>query len=311
LEHEKRRRAPLRAFVRDERGNVLALVSFTLVALLAFAGLVIDGGMLMATRAQMQKAANAAALSAAQELPNSEASVVSVAETVLHAHGEHGHMDRLQVAMDDRVHVGLTADVPLGFAGLFGFETAPVAVAATAELGVMGAAIGAAPLGIDENIPLVFGQEYRLKVDNTGVEAGYFGVLALGGPGAATYEDNLRFGYQGWIGKGDVLETQTGNIAGKTRSSIAERLLDCPYPEGEMFHRDCPRILLVPVYRPHDVRSNQLKEVEVTGFAYFYVTEPMSPHDTYITGTFVERAGTGFVNPDAVSKGAFAIRLTE
>jgi len=307
----KQRFRTIRSFARDERGNVVALVSLSLTALLAFAGLVVDGGMLMATRAQMQKAANAAALSAAQELTNSETAVAAVAETVLHAHGEDGHMDRLQVSMKDRVQVGLSAHVPLGFAGIFGFDTAEVAVAATAELGVMGAAIGAAPLGIDENIRLVYGQEYRLKVDSTGVETGYFGVLALGGTGSQTYEDNLRFGYQDWIEKSDILQTQTGNIAGKTRNAIAERLLDCPYPEGEMFHRDCPRILLVPVYRPYNVQSNQMKEVQVTGFAYFYITKPMSPNDTYITGKFVERAGTGFVKPEAASKGAFAIRLTE
>lgn len=298
-------------FFRDERGNVIALVSLSLGALLVFTGLVIDGGMMMATRAHMQKAANAAALSAAQELTANEASVGTVAETVLRSHGEHGHMDRLDISLKDRVHVGLTADVRLGFAGLFGFDTAPVSVAATAELGLMGAGIGAAPLGINENIQLVYGEEYKLKVDETEVEAGYFGVLALGGPGAATYEDNLRFGYQGWIELEDILETQTGNIAGKTRSSIKERIENCPHPEGEMFHRDCSRILLVPVYRPHNFHSNQLKQVEVTGFAYFYITKPMDPHDTHITGKFIERAGTGFVKPEAADKGAFAIRLTE
>ncbi|MCI3926853.1 pilus assembly protein TadG-related protein [Paenibacillus sp. TRM 82003] len=307
----RRRLNGLRSFRDDERGNVMALVSLSMVALLAMTGLVLDGGMLMATRAQMQKAANAAALSAAQELTHTENAVRAVAGEVLHAHGEHEHMDLMDISMGDRVQVGLTDEQSLGFAGLFGIEAAPVSVAATAELGAMGAAIGAAPLGIDENIPLVYNQEYKLKVDNTGVEAGYFGVLALGGPGAATYEDNLRFGYQGWIELRDVLETQTGNIAGKTRSSIAERLNDCLYPEGEMFHRDCPRILLVPVYRPYSQDSNQLKSVEVTGFAYFYITAPMNPKDTYITGKFVQRTGTGHVSEHAADKGAYAIRLTE
>jgi Na+-translocating ferredoxin:NAD+ oxidoreductase RnfG subunit len=301
----------LRGFIGDQRGNVLVLASLSMAALLAMAGLVIDGGMLMATRTQLQKTANAAALSAAQELTNTESSVALVAETVLLHHGEQEQMDVLDIKMGERVRVGLTDEMPLGFAGLFGFDTATVSVSAAAELGRMGSARGAAPLGIDESIPLVYNQEYRLKVDNTGVEAGYFGVLALGGPGAATYEDNLRYGYQGTIQLEDILETQTGNIAGKTRSSIAERITNCPYPPLEMHHRDCPRILLVPVYRPYNVQSNQLKEIEVTGFAYFYITKPMDPHDTYITGIFIERAGTGFVDAGAADKGAYAIRLTE
>jgi len=184
-------------------------------------------------------------------------------------------------------------------------------VHAAAELAVMGEASGAAPLGIDDRVELDYYKEYKLKVDQTESEYGYFGILALGGPGAATYEDNLRDGYQDPLELGDVIDTQTGNIAGKTRRVVKEKVShDCNYTPSETLERDCERVLLVPVYTPYKQGGNQLKHVEITGFAYFYITEPMDWKDTSITGMFVKRAGKGVYESGAYDKGAYAIRLT-
>lgn len=297
--------------VTDQKGNVIAVAALSMVAMLAMSGLVVDGGSLYIARAQMQKAANAAALSGAQELTVSEASAEEVARHVLHSHREEEGVDLLDIRMKDQITVGLTREVPLSFAGIFGIDSAPVSVSATAELGLMGEASGAAPIGIDERTQLVYNEIYTLKVEPGGQQSGFFGILALDGPGASTYSDNLRFGYKGILKLDDIIETQTGNIAGKTREAIEERIRNCPYPDGEMHHRDCPRVLLVPVYQPYNHNSNQLKKVQITGFAYFYVIGMENNNDTYIKGRFIERTGTGFVDPDAADKGAFSIRLTE
>ena len=58
---------------KKENGNALVLVSLAMMALLAMGGLAIDGGMLFMTKAQLQKAANAAVLSGAQELTHDTA----------------------------------------------------------------------------------------------------------------------------------------------------------------------------------------------------------------------------------------------
>ena len=207
--------------------------------------------------------------------------------------------------------VNIEKNVPLAFSSLFGKESVEVVSYAAAELRMMGKAVGAAPLGIDEKVELEYYKEYKLKVDSTEVDHGFFGILALGGPGAKTYETNFRNGYQEEIKIGDILETQTGNIAGKTRSVVAERVNGCHEHPRDVNVRDCSRVILIPVYTPHNFNGKQLKEVEVKGFAYFYITDPMSPKDTSITGMFIKRAGTGFEEPDAINKGAFSIRLTE
>ena len=301
----------LRNVWRGEEGSTLVLVAVMLAVLLAMTALVIDGGTLYATKSHLQKTANAAVLSGAQELTNQEATVRSIVQTILNDHGEAGSLVGTTVVMGQKVTVQLRKEVPLGFAKLLGMDKAPVEVKATAQIQTMGAATGAAPLGIDESISLDYYRTYKLKVDQTEVSYGNFGVLALGGAGARTYEDNLKYGYRDELKIGDIIDTQTGNIAGKTREGVRERIDLCPYTPGDTTHRDCPRIILVPVYKPYDYVSKQLKHVRITGFAYFYITEPMSTKDTSITGMFIKRAGTGIVNPDAVNKGAYAIRLTE
>lgn len=275
------------------------------------AGLVVDGGTMYAVKSHLQKAANASVLSGAQELTGEQSDVEAVVDDILAHHNEQSSLADLKIDMKSTVRVKLSKKVPLAFSRLFGKESVTVEAEAAAQILPMSAAAGAAPLGIDESIQLEYYKPYQLKVDSSGVEAGYFGILALGGPGAATYEDNLKYGYQNEIKIGDIIDTQTGNIAGKTRDGVQLRIDSDPYPPGDYSHRDSTRVILIPVYRPYSQDSNQLKQIEVTGFAYFYILEPMSSKDTSITGMFIERADTGEAEPGTVDKGAYAIRLVE
>ncbi len=304
--------------LKKENGNALVFVSFAMLGLLAMTGLIIDGGTLYMTKSHMQKTANAAVLSGAQELPITEDKinitedkVNSIVEQILIDHEETDSLHSIEITIGKRVEVELEKEVPLAFSKLFGRETAMVHVEAAAEIGVMGRAYGAAPLGIDEATQLEHYREYNLKVDQEDVDTGNFGVLALGGPGANTYEDNLRNGYNAEIKINDILETQTGNISGKTRTVINELVQKCPYNPGDVFERNCSRVLLIPVYKPHYISTNQLKEVKITGFAYFFITEPMNSNDTTITGVFIKRTGTGFIEPDSSYQGAYSVRLTK
>jgi len=297
---------------KQEEGNSLVLVGMAFMGIMMMAGLVLDGGALFMEKRNLQKAANAAALSGAQELTTDEDAVQQIVDEVIDMHGEITSMEDTEIDMNERVDVYLTKDVSLSFGGLFGKETSKVKVHAAANLASIGMASGAAPLGIDERVELNYYEDYKLKVSNKKNEHGYHGILALGGPGAKRYEENLRHGFDGELEIGDVIETQTGNIAGKTRRVVREKTrYDCGYEPGEEPSKDCERVLLIPVYKPHDHREGkQLKRVEVTGFAYFYIKEPLDRKDTSITGMFIKRVGQGEYREDAQNKGAYAIRLT-
>lgn len=298
-------------FVNNEKGNILVIVAISFISLLGMAGLAIDGGFLYMTKTHLQKTANAAVLSGAQELTNKEEQVTVVVNEILKAHQEETSLEGIRVLMEDSVSVDLKKTVKLSFARLFGFEEVNVRAHAKAGIRPIGRAVGAAPLGIDERVPLEFYKSYKLKVDSSDSISGYFGILALGGPGARTYEENLRDGYRDELKIGMVVDTQTGNIAGKTRSVVQELINGCPESPRDVFDRDCSRIILVPVYKPYQMDSNQLKSVEITGFSYFYITDPMSANDTSITGMFIKRVGTGYEEAGSVTKGAYKIRITE
>ncbi|WP_226643721.1 pilus assembly protein TadG-related protein [Mesobacillus subterraneus] len=300
-----------RKWFAEESGNTILLAALSMFVILSIAGLAIDGGMVYLTKAELQKTANAAVLSGAQELTNNEVKVEEVVRKVVAAHKDGALVDNLSIELEKKVTIDLSKKVNLAFSKLLGFEAVDVKAHSAAELRTMGRAAGAAPLGIDDSIPLEFNKEYQLKVDTGGVEYGNFGVLALGDTGARPYEENLRNGYQNELSVGDVVITQTGNIAGKTRNVVQEKVNSCPEFPRDIHSRDCSRILLVPVYQPYSHDVNQVKEVKITGFAYFYITDPMDSHDTSIKGMFIKRAGTGYEGEAAAFNGAYSIRITE
>ena len=69
---------------RRRRGAVLVWFALLLVVLLGFAGLVIDGGLLLSAQRQAQNAADAAALAAAYDLYRGRSTAVATAEEFVH-----------------------------------------------------------------------------------------------------------------------------------------------------------------------------------------------------------------------------------
>ncbi len=302
-----------RNLINEESGSVVVFFSLFLVILMGIAGSVIDVGILYNTKSHLKKTAQAAVLSGAQELPNSNSSVNYVVNQILLAHGEENNIKNLSIETTTTYKLTLTLEkeVPLYFLKLFNIDSQKIQVTSSAELAPMSAGNGAVPLGIDKNIPLEYFKEYTLKVDSGDSEYGNFGILALSGPGAKLYEQDLRYGYDGELHIGDIIDTQTGNIEGKTRDAIAFRLSSCNHPIDDYTNRDCSRIILVLVYEPHKFSGNQLDQVKITGFAYFYLKKPIDKYDSSIIGYFIKRVGTGYGNNTTQDTGAYTVKLTE
>ena len=299
--------------LKKEEGNVTILISIAMVVLLGMTGLVIDGGTMYMSKAELQKTANAAALSGVHEILNGKTAVDQVVEEVLDFHGEKESLASTEIENGNTVRVLLDKEVPLAFSRLFGRDAVMVQVGAAAEYGQTGSATGAVPLGIDERFELEYYRDYELKTDTEGVDTGWFGILALDGPGAATYYQNFRYGYQEELKVGDIIDTETGNVAGKTRSAVNERISNCSETFEEAIKHMCSRVILVPTYLPigEYEEGQQIKQVEITGFAYFYLSEPVRNNDTSVHGMFIKKTGPGFIDETATSRGAYSIRLTE
>jgi hypothetical protein len=301
------------ALLKSEDGIGAVWFALTFIVVIFMAGIAIDGSRLHLAKAELRKAADAAALSGAQELEISDESVTNIVNQILAAHNEEGSLKELNIRPSNqrKVSVTLEKEVPLYFMKIVNFSSAPVSVRSTAAANPIIVSTGAVPLGIPEDTVLDFMQEYELKVGAGDSVAGNFGILALSGAGAKNYETSLKYGYDGEIYAGQIIDTETGNVAGKTREGVNYRIESSPYADGDITHRDDPRILKVLVYQPYKITGNQLKSVKIVGFAYFYLAKPIAHNDTTIRGYFIKKIGDGLGDENAKDTGAYAIKLVE
>lgn len=300
------------SLLRSEKGNIIVLFAFSMVLIFGMVGLVVDIGMVYKEKSDLKKIATTAALSGAQELPNGDpARVQNVVGTILSSYQEQSSLQNIGIDMDQQVQVSLKKVVPLLFAKILGFDSMTVQESATARLYPISELLGVIPLGIDESTTITYGQTVSLKVGAGDSSTGNFGILALAGPGARTYEETLKYGYDKTVSVGDVVPTQTGNIAGATQDSVNYRINACPNPSGDITVRDCARILPVIVYKPNSSNGQTIDSITVTGFAFFYLLDPMGSTDTSINGEFIERVDIGTYEAGSLNRGAYMARLVE
>ncbi len=292
------KRRYLRSIGTDERGSVVVLLTLAVSVLAGAAALVADIGVAYVRQQRLAVAADAAALAGGQALHLGAAQARQAALDNAAKNGISPGNIVVTPAQDNRaLTVRVISPMETFFAPALGINTGGELSAAARVAGGSPAAVhGAAPLAVRRQ-EFVFGLEYILKVgagdqdDSIGLGVGNFGALALGKAGAKTYEENLTHGYPGLLRVGDVVETQTGNISGPTKRAIDFRLAQ---PQAQQCSpgnrvRDCPRILLVPVYEPLAAGGSQVKAIRVVGFAAFYVEDVAGQgRESYVTGRFVE-----------------------
>lgn len=302
----------LKSIIKKENGNVLVITSLAFAGLIALTGVVIDGGQLYMERTHLQKTANAAALSGAQGLVRDSLNPESIVHNILDEHDELSSLDNL-IIDNKSITVELKKPVNIFFSKVLGYETIEIKARASAEVGNIGRATGAVPLGIDKRTVLEFydpddpGEPYPLHVGSSSGTTGNYGILEFDRPGANTYFYYLRNGYDKELRKGQVLSAKPG-VAEGSRSVINARIDGC----NDYRKPNCSRILLVPVYTDLGGTGNN-RSVRIEGFAYFYLADKSYQTDNSIVGYFIKMANTDstFIEPGATDTGAYSIRLTE
>lgn len=144
---------------------------------------------------------------------------------------------------------------------------------------------------------------------------GNYGALSLGGNGARSYEDNLKYGYDGKLAIGDEINTETGNMSNPTLRAIDYRMDQCnhcPPCSPCSFDPGCPRILIVPVYDPVTIEQGQVKKIRIIGFAAFLVdTVAGQGNENYIDGYFIKMIVEGNSVENQTCFGLNSIKLIE
>ncbi len=299
----------------DEGGSILAVISLGLAALLGFSALVMDYGAVALERRRLVTAADAAALAGVQELiagaafpALAEAAAVNYAA----ANGVAPALVMVDVFPERReIAVQVQNDVAFTFARIFGRSGAMVEARARAIAGPAGGVVGIVPFSLVEQ-ELFFGVPYELKYadwEDSGLGAGSFGALALGGKGASNYRKNIRNGYNGLISVGDILDPEQGNMSGPTAQGINDLINSNCGCTLHNFQPGCPLLIYIPI-----IRFLGNKKVEVVSFAAFFIDKDKPPkpgNNNVVTGAFVQTLVGGMVNQNVDPYGVYAINLVE
>ncbi|WP_258359147.1 pilus assembly protein TadG-related protein [Moorella sulfitireducens] len=304
-------------FLREERGFASVMLALSLVAMLSFAALVIDLGLLALNRQQLINAVDAAALAGAMELPDNPERARNTAIDYARMNGATGPVEAEVRADGNSLAVSAGKEVNYFLARLMGFTRGEARAEAVAVVAGIKAVRGAAPLAVPEQ-EFQFGIKYILKLgagQDSPLGPGTFSALSLGGTGASNYEENLKNGYQGRLAAGDVINTETGNISNPTRRAIEYRIelelsQHSPPCTPEHYVPGCPRILIIPVYETASIQDGQVKSIIVSGFAAFLVERVRGQgNENFIEGYFIRTVVAGEGDPAQQNYGLQGVKL--
>lgn len=196
--------------VRSERGQAAVLTVIFMVALLGAVALVLDVGSWFREQRGTQATADAAALAAAQALPESPGFAGVLADQYL---AKNGGGDAIvsftsQNVPNDTVRVEVKREAPGIFSKLFGIDSVTVGAKAGARAGNVGEARYAAPIAVDKAHPKLlcsplpcFEEPTRLDLQKVG--PGAFRLLNLdgskGGSGGQITAGWILNGFDGYM----------------------------------------------------------------------------------------------------------------
>lgn len=227
--------------LRNEGGQAAVLTVLFMVALLGAVAMVLDVGSWFREQRDTQSAADAAALAAAQALPETPSEAEVLAAEYLGANG--GGTPELTFSStrlaNDTISVKVTRQAPGVFAKLFGIDSVRVHGKASARAGAPDRARWAAPVGVDVKHPMLqckplpcFNTPTTLDLEKVG--PGAFRLINLdgsrGGTGPPILADWITRGYDGlmpigWYFSDPGAKFNSSHVKGAMGAKIGDELL--------------------------------------------------------------------------------------
>jgi len=255
----------------DQSGNAAVIVSIAFVVLLGFVALAVDGGLLYVEYTRISRAADAAALAGAQELPDNLKAQARAVEYLQKNDVDTAVPGSLTIsfAPDNRdITVEIRKNVQLYFARALGFNESDVSGRAVARISPVSRVSGLLPLGIDESLlPLSAGHQYIIKVGAP--NTGWTGIIEYPGQsGKDDYKEAAANGYDGIVAIGETQGKAPGNATGPTIEGILERINGINETWVD-YSPDSPRVVLIPVYR--NLGDLPTDGLEIVGFVSVFL----------------------------------------
>jgi hypothetical protein len=291
------------------RGQIVFVMTVSMAALLGAIALSTDVGLLYYNWGLLQKAADSAVLAGANNLPSNAAGAIAAANSFAANNGVRTiEVTSTTVASNQMsITMRLSRRVPYSFAQLVGLSSGLVMASATAGLQSVGKVTGLVPVGIDSRTTYTYGQPVSLTTGQYG--PGNWGPLALGGSGASNFDSNVAHGYSGTATVGQMLTTETGQMAGPTQSAFNTRLTAAATadPNGTFANHsiDDARIMTVPMVNYANINGSS--QVQLLGFAELWLVG--IDNQQTISTYFIKQVANGAPSSTAPSYGALQVVL--
>ncbi len=298
----------LRRYIKNKRGNTHILVVMALSVMMGFSALVIDVGLMFIERSRLVNAVDAAVLAGAQELVNSSTNTFNIANEYINQNTD--DVSNISININESnssIGVKIDKSLDLIFGKVIGFDKATIVADAKAMIGpVTEVYDGIRPLVV-ENQSLIFGSQVTLKEDAGDGQQGNYGVVSLGGTGSKVYENNIKYGYNGTLKVGDLIDTETGNMSGATYDGV-NYITTTDNSTFSNYKRDSLRIWTIPIVNTLNVSGK--KSVEIIGFAAFFVEDTKKKSGkTEIIGRFIEFVANGKIDQNQTNYGLKGVKL--
>ena len=296
---------------RRDCGQAAVVTVLFLVVLLGMAAAVLDVGSWYREDRELQATMDAAALAAAQALPDDPGAANTLAAEYATKNG--GGLDGVEITRttieNDTVKVTGSRPAPGFFSKVFGIDSVTVNGTAKARSGVLANAKWAAPIAVDEQHPFLQGKRWgeatELELDKVG--PGAYRLVNIdgsyGGENPHILGDWIRQGYEGYMPLGWYYSDPGAKYNTNPGFKSA---LDEVAAEGKE--------LLFPVYRQTRAQGAGF-EYEIVGWVGFVVTghEIKGSKNSKIYGYFTQVIWEGIFSEDesADDFGASAVSLIE
>jgi Putative Flp pilus-assembly TadE/G-like len=300
------------SFRDDESGQVLGVM--VLALLVSLAALVIDVGAWYVAQRKVQNAADAAALAAAYELPDSTSRAAARGRHFVGLNGGQlaGPPAVASAAMrNDTVTVDVEDDAPVFFARLVGVDSVTVHAHASARATPIERAPAAVPIAVSADTPALvcggacFGDAVKLAYDGKAIGAGgAYAFLDLANQQGATPEPTLA----GWVREGYPGELPIGRYD----SEPGNRWNSGPVRDALDALAAARATVLLPVYSSVE-GTGAGAQYTIVGFAAFRIDawdRHVGEDDATLTGAFVGYVRHGLAGSGQASYfGAKSVRL--
>jgi hypothetical protein len=295
--------------LNNQKGSVIVLLAIVMTGLLAGTAVVTDIGVNYVIQSRLSIAADAAALAAGTKLGEGYDSIKQAALRNAEKNGLAA--ENVIVEIDENgggVTVRAQAPMQLYFARIFGAEGGLMEQRARVAKTRPTAFFDIFPLGMDESLNLAYNTRVNLFGSDLLGDSSKRGALSFYDEdgklmtGANTLREFLKNGYPGLVEVDDLIYAKPGVNNGPVSEGVDYRINLAPNSTLENLANDCPRILILPVYRqlPGDF-------VQVVDFAAFWIESRVGQgNNLQVWGHFIKP----HMNPAASVEGESPYGMT-